>query len=104
LSTDNRNQNWDEKIVIGCTSWLNFIKMQIFKLKIKLYKGNFFSLRITPWHHGQVGASSHTLQLSWLYLNRIWNAKPTRCVYETQMPPRVTNSIESHAYIKAFEK
>jgi hypothetical protein len=28
----------------------------------------------------------------------------TRCVYETQMPPRVTNSIESHAYIKAFEK
>jgi hypothetical protein len=25
------------------------------------------------------------------------------CVYETQMPPRVTNSIESHAYIKAFE-
>jgi hypothetical protein len=30
--------------------------------------------------------------------------KTTRCVYETQMPPRVTNSIESHAYIKAFEK
>jgi hypothetical protein len=27
----------------------------------------------------------------------------TRCVYETQMPP-VTNSIESHAYMKAFEK
>jgi hypothetical protein len=27
----------------------------------------------------------------------------TRCFYETQMPP-VTNSIESHAYIKAFEK
>jgi hypothetical protein len=26
-----------------------------------------------------------------------------RCVYETQMPP-VTNSIESHAYMKAFEK
>jgi hypothetical protein len=28
----------------------------------------------------------------------------TRCVYETQMPPRVTNSIDSHAYVKAFEK
>jgi hypothetical protein len=28
----------------------------------------------------------------------------TRCVYETQMPMRVTNSIDSHAYIKAFEK
>jgi hypothetical protein len=28
----------------------------------------------------------------------------TRCVYETQMPPRVTNSNDSHAYIKAFEK
>jgi hypothetical protein len=23
---------------------------------------------------------------------------------ETHMPPRVTNSIDSHAYIKAFEK
>jgi hypothetical protein len=31
-------------------------------------------------------------------------ALKTRCVYETQMPPRVTNSIDSHAYIKAFEK
>jgi hypothetical protein len=30
--------------------------------------------------------------------------KKTGCVYETQMPPRVTNSIESHVYIKAFEK
>jgi hypothetical protein len=30
--------------------------------------------------------------------------KKTRCVYETQMTPRVTNSIESQAYIKAFEK
>jgi hypothetical protein len=31
-------------------------------------------------------------------------SKTTRCVYETQMPLRVTNSIDSHAYIKAFEK
>jgi hypothetical protein len=31
-------------------------------------------------------------------------SRGTRCVYETQMPPRVTNSIDSHAYIKAFEK
>jgi hypothetical protein len=30
--------------------------------------------------------------------------KKPRCVCETQMPPRVTNSIDNHAYIKAFEK
>jgi hypothetical protein len=28
----------------------------------------------------------------------------TRCVCETQMPPRDTNSIDSHAHVKAFEK
>jgi hypothetical protein len=28
----------------------------------------------------------------------------TRSVCETQMLPRETNSIDSHAYVKAFEK
>jgi hypothetical protein len=30
--------------------------------------------------------------------------REARCVCETKMPPIVANSIESHAYVKAFEK
>jgi hypothetical protein len=30
--------------------------------------------------------------------------KLTKCVCETQMPPRETNSTDSHAYVKVFEK
>jgi hypothetical protein len=42
--------------------------------------------------------------LPWTEQELHWALKKNKMFCETQMPLRRTNSIDSHAYVKAFEK
>jgi hypothetical protein len=52
--------------------------------------------------HGHINENTFIVFVNQYFVSPMYIK--TRCVCETQMPKKETNSIDSHAYVKAFEK